>query len=290
VLASSEVLVAQRTAASRVQLPKTDVQIAGGSPTIAYDRQEWREDGKAHHAGRLSSNDVSRDRSNAPTNARQIQHWADDLDRRLAAHQRGAGARLVQVITQSGIGLRLARVRPQTTRAYERQLKNRHGASRYCPICQDQRKAHGHDHQQQPRAGAVPTRGVRPGQARAFMALNPSFGRPVSASLAEKWSRLRGREEIEALGPRVSGARFEENQQLSQQRTVAITRRAVQARIQARQRQLADHAEQARTRAVAAHTHQRLANAGREHTGGRAAPRERSQPPSQRREGGHETP
>jgi Ni,Fe-hydrogenase III component G len=100
--------------------------------------------------------------------------------------------------------------------------------------------------------------------------------------------RVRGREEIEALSPRVSGARFEENQQLSQQRTAAITRRAVQARVQARQRQLADQAERTRTSAVAERTHQRLTNAGRQQAGGRAAARSRSRPTSSPREGGHE--
>jgi len=238
--------------------------------------------------------------------------WADDLDHRLAQHQRGAGARLVEVITQAGIGFRLARVWSGASRARERSLKNSGGASRYCPICQDERKTRGelrrpprgdHHHDRaasataspaerdgglQLGARAVPTRGVRPSQAREFLRLNPSFERPVSASLAVKWGRVRGREEIEALGPRVTGARFEENQQLSQQRTAAITRRAVQARVQARQRQLADHAEQTRTRAVAARAHQRLANGQRERASGRPAPRGRNQPTSDPREGGHE--
>jgi len=244
----------------------------------------------------------------APANCRQIQHWADDLDHRLAQHQRGAGARLVEVITQAGIGFRLARVWSGASRARERSLKNSGGASRYCPICQDERKTRGelrrpprgdHHHDRtasataspaerdgglQLGARAVPTRGVRPSQAREFLRLNPSFERPVSASLAVKWGRVRGREEIEALGPRVTGARFEENQQLSQQRTAAITRRAVQAR----QRQLADHAEQTRTRAVAARAHQRLANGQRERASGRPAPRGRNQPTNNRREGGRE--
>ncbi len=70
---------------------------------------------------------------------------ADDLDQRLA-EQFGGGshaARLIQVITQAGIGFRLARVWPGASKARERQLKNSGGASRYCPICQDERKARG---------------------------------------------------------------------------------------------------------------------------------------------------
>ncbi len=239
--------------------------------------------------------------------------WADDLDQRLAAHQRGAGARLVEVITRAGIGFRLARIWPGASRARERSLKNSGGAARRCPICKDERAAQresrsaptrGHGRGEGPggrpvrgatrqevreaASAAVPTRGVRPGRAREFMALNPSFARPVSASLAVKWGRVRGREEIEALGPRVTGARFDENQPLFQQRVAAITRRAVQARVQARQRQLADQAEQTRTRAVAARAHQRLANGQRERPGGRPAQRDRHQQSSDRREGGHE--
>ena len=216
--------------------------------------------------------------------------WAEHLDQRLAQHQRGTGARLVEVITQAGIGFRVARLWPAASRARERSLKNSGGAARRCPICKQERTAHGHDRQQQPRSGAVPTRGVRPGQARTFMVLNPSFARPVSASLAEKWGRVRGREEIEALTPRVTGARFEENQQLSQQRAAAITRRAVQARVQARQRRLADQAEQTRTRAVAARTHQRLAGRPAERPSRSARWRERSRQPNNAQEGGHETP
>ncbi len=120
------------------------------------------------------------------------------------------------------------------------------------------------------------------------MRLNPAFARPVSASLAQQWGRVRGREEIEALSPRVTGARFEENQPLSQQRATAVTKRAVQARVEARQRQLADQAEQTRPRAVAARTHQRLATSQGERASRRPAGRDRSQQSSNQREGGHE--
>jgi predicted GIY-YIG superfamily endonuclease len=69
--------------------------------------------------------------------------WAEDLDRRLAEHLGGRAARLIEVITQAGIGFRLARTWPGVTRARERQLKRQGGASRYCPICQADRKARG---------------------------------------------------------------------------------------------------------------------------------------------------
>jgi hypothetical protein len=245
---------------------------------------------------------------------------ADDFGIRVGEQASGDGraARLLQVIAQAGIGFRLARVWPGASKGYERSLKNSGGASRYCPICQQERAARGEFRRaprsrgqrhvgpstRMPRAdqaradghqpgGTAPTpRRVRPEQVREFMALNPSFARPVSASLAKQWGRVRGREQLETLTPRVVGARFEENELLSQQRAAAVTKRAVQARVearvQARQRQLADQAEQTRTRAVAARAHQRLANAGRERAGGRAAPRGRSRPTSNPREGGHE--
>jgi hypothetical protein len=215
------------------------------------------------------------------------------LLKRLGEHQGGRGARLLAVITQAGIGFRLARTWPGVTRARERQLKNQGGASRYCPICQDQRKARGIPRRatpsrtapaaragrngrqpagppERPDADAVPTRGTTPGRVAAFLALNPGFARPVRASLAGQWGRARGREAVELLGPRVTTAWFEENRQLSQQRAAVVTRRAARARTHARQQQAAEQAEQARLHAIAARTSQRLA-AARQHAGERAA-------------------
>jgi predicted GIY-YIG superfamily endonuclease/uncharacterized protein YdaT len=202
--------------------------------------------------------------------------WAEDLDHRVAEHLAGRGARLIEVITQAGIGFRLARTWPGVTRARERQLKRQGGASRYCPICQADRKARGLRRRpplnqatresssrngDRPRgrwAAAVATRGTRPERVAAFLELNPKFALPAGASQAKQWGRARGREQIELLTPRVTTAVFEENQQPSQHRVATITRRAVQARLQARQHQAATQAEQARTRELAARTHQRL--------------------------------
>jgi predicted GIY-YIG superfamily endonuclease len=203
--------------------------------------------------------------------------WAEDLDRRLAEHLGGRAARLIEVITQAGIGFRLARTWPGVTRARERQLKRQGGASRYCPICQEDRKARGlprrpprdraapgsssrnGDRSRGQWASAVPTRGARPQRVAAFLELNPKFALPAGASQAKQWGRARGREQIELLTPRVTAAVFEENQQPSQHRVATITRRAVQARLAARQHRNATQAEQARTRELAARTHQRLA-------------------------------
>jgi predicted GIY-YIG superfamily endonuclease len=203
--------------------------------------------------------------------------WAEDLDRRLAEHLGGRAARLIEVITQAGIGFRLARTWPGVTRARERQLKQQGGASRYCPICQEERNARGlprrpsrdqratpgsssrnGDHPGGRWRAAVPTRGTRPERVAAFLELNPKFALPAGASQAKQWGRARGREQLELLTPRVTAAVFEENQQPSQHRVATITRRAIQARLQARQDRNATRAEQTRTRQLAARTHQRL--------------------------------
>jgi predicted GIY-YIG superfamily endonuclease len=215
--------------------------------------------------------------------------WAEDLDHRVAEHLAGRGARLIEVITQAGISFRLARTWPGVTRARERQLKRQGGASRHCPICQDDRKARGlprrpsrdRDHgqgEQQPNCGqghqqwapAVPNRGTRPDRVRAFLELNPGFARPARASQAKQWGGARSREEVELLGPRVTSAAWDENAQASQHRVATLTRRAVQARLQARQQRTAHSAEQTRSRDLAARTHQRLlAHQRRQAAGGR---------------------
>jgi predicted GIY-YIG superfamily endonuclease len=73
--------------------------------------------------------------------ARPYQHaghytgWTADLAARLADHAAGHGARLLEVVTAAGISWQVAATWPGTTRAFERTLKNRHGASRFCPLC-----------------------------------------------------------------------------------------------------------------------------------------------------------
>ena len=68
------------------------------------------------------------------TNCRQVQHWTEDLLDRLDVHAAGHGARLVEVITQAGIGFTLVRI-CEGTRRRERAIKNAGGAVRYCPAC-----------------------------------------------------------------------------------------------------------------------------------------------------------
>jgi hypothetical protein len=76
--------------------------------------------------------------SNALTNSRQIQHWTDDLIRRINQHRnprwRGAG-RLVQVALAAGLTFELAWCEYPATRGRERRLKNQGSAYRRCPLC-----------------------------------------------------------------------------------------------------------------------------------------------------------
>jgi predicted GIY-YIG superfamily endonuclease len=67
--------------------------------------------------------------------ARHYIGWTQDLAARLDAHLRGRGARLIEVITQAGIGFKLARTWPETTRDREDSLKHRGDARRFCPAC-----------------------------------------------------------------------------------------------------------------------------------------------------------
>ena len=91
-----------------------------------------------------------------------------------------------------------------------------------------------------------------------FFQLNPEFARPAGASQAKQWGRVRGREAIETLGPRVVAAWFEENQQPQQQRFAAITRRGRQAVAQSGHHRRERQAEQRRSQAVAERTRQQL--------------------------------
>jgi predicted GIY-YIG superfamily endonuclease len=70
--------------------------------------------------------------------ARHYVGFTDNLENRLAEHRKGNGARLIQVITGVGIGFVLARTW-QGDRNFERQLKKRRCAPRYCPICRKEK-------------------------------------------------------------------------------------------------------------------------------------------------------
>lgn len=67
--------------------------------------------------------------------ARHYLGYADDVERRFAEHQHGAGARLTQVAVGAGCKLLLVRVWECGDRTLERKLKNRHDSPALCPIC-----------------------------------------------------------------------------------------------------------------------------------------------------------
>ncbi len=65
----------------------------------------------------------------------------DSLKRRLAEHRSGNGSRLMEVITEKGIGWQLAKTWPGG-RAEERKLKRQKHGPRLCPICNPKEKGH----------------------------------------------------------------------------------------------------------------------------------------------------
>jgi predicted GIY-YIG superfamily endonuclease len=67
--------------------------------------------------------------------ARHYIGWSSSLDRRLAHHLAGSGARMLAIARQRGITWELARTWPGSTRKREAQLKRKGGASRMCPLC-----------------------------------------------------------------------------------------------------------------------------------------------------------
>ncbi len=60
--------------------------------------------------------------------------FTTNLDKRLTDHLCGMGARFMEVCFERGIEWKLARTW-QGDRAFERWLKRKHGAARFCPVC-----------------------------------------------------------------------------------------------------------------------------------------------------------
>lgn len=71
--------------------------------------------------------------STAYKHAKHYLGYTKDLDARLAKHQAGTGARLIDVILNAGLRFTLVRTF-SGGRALERQLKG-HSSTRLCPIC-----------------------------------------------------------------------------------------------------------------------------------------------------------
>jgi predicted GIY-YIG superfamily endonuclease len=74
------------------------------------------------------------DLDNPHGQARHYLGYTDDLETRLEAHRQGNGARLMEVITERGIGWAVTRTWCGD-RGLERRLKNRHNSPKLCPIC-----------------------------------------------------------------------------------------------------------------------------------------------------------
>lgn len=72
---------------------------------------------------------------------RQIAHaqhylgYAKVVNDRIQCHRSGNGARLVAEFVSRGIDFTVAKIWPKGNRRFERQLKNRKNARRFCPVC-----------------------------------------------------------------------------------------------------------------------------------------------------------
>ena len=78
------------------------------------------------------------------TKLAHAQHYlgsTDDLDSRLECHRKGTGARLMEVITEQGIGWCVVRTWPGG-RKRERELKRYKNSRELCPLCDSQAANH----------------------------------------------------------------------------------------------------------------------------------------------------
>jgi predicted GIY-YIG superfamily endonuclease len=63
--------------------------------------------------------------------------WAENLDKRIAHHRAGTGARLMQILKEQGIDFVVAKIWEDKDKNFERSLKNQNGAKRFCPCCKE---------------------------------------------------------------------------------------------------------------------------------------------------------
>lgn len=71
--------------------------------------------------------------------ARHYVGWTKDIDRRLAHHAAGTGARFLQVVNEAGIAWSVVRVWEGQGRGFERKLKDTKSVRDYCPACAGQK-------------------------------------------------------------------------------------------------------------------------------------------------------
>jgi hypothetical protein len=62
--------------------------------------------------------------------------YADDVERRVNEHAAGQGASLTRALYKAGIGFEVAYFWEGADRNFERWLKDKKSAPRFCPICQ----------------------------------------------------------------------------------------------------------------------------------------------------------
>jgi hypothetical protein len=123
----------------RVHQSRRACTVSDSRAEILLRDQESCSSMRARQASWLSRDNARAALSNARTNSRQIQHWTDDLVRRITREHRnprwrGAG-RLVQVALAAGLTFELAWLEYPATRGRERRLKNQGSAYRRCPLC-----------------------------------------------------------------------------------------------------------------------------------------------------------
>lgn len=70
--------------------------------------------------------------------ARHYVGFSTEIDNRLEVQLRGNGAKLVKRVLEAGINIRLAKEFPNVSLRFEIQLKNRGGATKWCPICKEE--------------------------------------------------------------------------------------------------------------------------------------------------------
>lgn len=75
--------------------------------------------------------------------ARHYLGYTRNVDRRLAMHAAGRGARLLEVLKANGIHFTVAWV-VVGNRQLERRLKDRHESPRLCPICNPKKGGYPH--------------------------------------------------------------------------------------------------------------------------------------------------
>jgi predicted GIY-YIG superfamily endonuclease len=59
----------------------------------------------------------------------------DQPDRRLKEHLAGRGSRLVKAAVAAGCEIEVAHFFPGASRTFERRVKNRGSAKKWCPVC-----------------------------------------------------------------------------------------------------------------------------------------------------------